>query len=108
MTAPESKTLVFGATGSLGQHVVRGLVARGIAPETITAVGRNESRLAELAAAGFGAVAIDLSDSAGIGELVSGHSDIVLISGSDSDRLSQHETVIEAAKKADARHVYYT
>jgi NAD(P)H dehydrogenase (quinone) len=108
MTEPESKTLVFGATGSLGRHVLDGLVARGIAPETITAVGRNESRLLELAAAGFVAATFDLSDSASIAELVSGHSDIVLISGSDPDRLSQHKSVIEAAKNRGARHVYYT
>jgi NAD(P)H dehydrogenase (quinone) len=108
MTVPESNIIVFGATGSLGHHVLDELVARGISPEAITAVGRNESRLAELAAAGFAATAFDLSDSAGIAELVSGHSDIVLISGSDSDRLSQHRSVIEASKNADARQVYYT
>jgi NAD(P)H dehydrogenase (quinone) len=108
MTVPEASTLVFGATGSLGRHVLDGLVAREAAPEMITAVGRNESRLAELAVAGFGTAAIDLSDSTGIAELVSRHSDIVLISGSDSDRLSQHMSVIEAAKNADVRHVYYT
>lgn len=108
MTVLESSIIVFGATGSLGRHVLDQLVARGIAPETITAVGRNESRLAELAAAGFGATAFDLSDSAGIARLVSGHSDVVLVSGSDPDRLSQHRSVIDAAKNADARHVYYT
>jgi NAD(P)H dehydrogenase (quinone) len=105
---PEANTLVFGATGSLGRHVLDGLVARESAPEMITAVGRNESRLAELAAAGFGTAAIDLSNSTGIAELVSRHSDIVLISGSDSDRLFQHVSVIEAAKNADAHHIYYT
>jgi NAD(P)H dehydrogenase (quinone) len=108
MTVPEASTLVFGATGSLGRHVLDGLVAREIPPDMITAVGRSKSRLAELAEAGFGTAAIDLSDSTGIAELVSRHSDIVLISGSDSDRLSQHMSVIEAAKNADARHVYYT
>lgn len=78
---PKSNTLVFGATGSLGGHVLDEFVTLGIAPETITAVGRNESRLAELATAGFGAAAIDLSDSASIAELVSRHSEIVLFSG---------------------------
>ncbi len=104
--------LVFGVTGSLGRHVLNELVARGTAPETITAVGRNATRLAELAKAGFGTAALDLSDAAGVANLVShhceAHSDIVLISGSDPDRLAQHLSVIEAAKNADARHVYYT
>ena len=108
MTMPEAKTLVFGATGSLGRRVLDGLVARGIGPESITAVGRNESRLGKLAAAGFGTASIDLSNSAGLEKLVSGHSDIVLISGSDSNRLSQHMSVIDAAKTTGATHVYYT
>lgn len=57
---------------------------------------------------GFRVAAIDLSDTAGVAELVSNHSDIILISGSDSDRLAQHMSVIEAAKNANSRHVYYT
>ncbi|MEU9451732.1 NAD(P)H-binding protein [Streptomyces sp. NPDC048277] len=104
----EARTLVFGATGSLGRHVLNELAARGAAPETITAVGRNTSRLAELAGAGFGTAAQNLSDPAGVADLLSSHSDIVLISGSDPDRLAQHISVIEAAKNAGARHVYYT
>jgi len=105
---PEARTLVFGGTGSLGRHVLNELVARGTAPKTITTVGRNTSRLAELAEAGFGTAPLDLSDSAGVADLVSNHFDIVLISGSDRDRLAQHMSVIKAAKNADARHVYYT
>jgi NAD(P)H dehydrogenase (quinone) len=63
MTAPEMRTLVFGATGAFGGHVLNELTARGTAPEAITAVGRNTSRLAELARAEFGTVTFDLSDS---------------------------------------------
>ncbi len=105
---PDPHTLVFGATGSLGGHVLKELVARGAAPETITAVGRNAERLAELAGAGFGTVALDLSDSAGVAELVSDHSDIILISGGDPERVAQHLSVIEAARSTGAQHVYYT
>jgi NAD(P)H dehydrogenase (quinone) len=85
---PEPRTLVFGATGSLGGHVLTELVAHGAAPETITAAGRNAERLAELAGVGFATAALDLSDSAGVAELVSRHSDIVLISGGDPQRLA--------------------
>jgi NAD(P)H dehydrogenase (quinone) len=46
--------LVIGATGSLGRDVLIGLVGRGIAPATVTAIGRNTSRLAELTEARFG------------------------------------------------------
>ncbi|MGW4399628.1 NAD(P)H-binding protein [Amycolatopsis nivea] len=102
----EASTLVFGATGALGQHVLDALVARGRSPETITAAGRNPARLAELASAGFGAASVDLSDEAGVADLVTRHSDIVLISGRDENRLAQHESVIRAAK--NVRHFYYT
>ncbi|MFE1204753.1 NAD(P)H-binding protein [Streptomyces sp. NPDC058762] len=100
--------LVFGATGALDCHMPDALVTRGISPETITAVGRNRVRLGELASAGFGTAAVDLSDAAAVAELVAGHSDNVLISGTDPNRLAQHKSVIEAAKNAHARHVYYT
>ncbi|MER6574692.1 NAD(P)H-binding protein [Nonomuraea sp. NPDC001023] len=108
MTAPEASTLVFGATGALGRHLLDALVARGTSPGTITAAGRNQARLGELASAGFSTAAVDLSDSAGVAELVARHSDIVLISGRDPNRLAQHESVIEAAKNANVRHLYYT
>jgi NAD(P)H dehydrogenase (quinone) len=108
MTAPEADILVIGATGALGRHTLNALVERGIPPESITAVGRNRSQLENYAAAGFGAVGLDLSDAAGVAEVVTRHSDIVLISGTDSNRLSQHRSVIDAARRARARHVYYT
>ncbi|GAA4988711.1 NAD(P)H-binding protein [Kitasatospora paranensis] len=108
MTVPEKSLLVFGATGSLGHHVLNALLDRGTAPESITAVGRNRLRLDELASAGFNTVALDLSDAAGVAEVVARHTDVVLISGSDPNRLAQHRSVIDAAKSADVRHLYYT
>ncbi|WP_275293375.1 NAD(P)H-binding protein [Amycolatopsis sp. La24] len=102
----EASTLVFGATGALGQHVLDALAERGRSPETITAAGRNPARLAELASAGFRAASVDLSDEAGVADLVARHSDIVLISGRDENRLAQHESVIKAAK--NVRRIYYT
>ncbi|MFI7691439.1 NAD(P)H-binding protein [Nonomuraea sp. NPDC049655] len=108
MTAPEASTLVFGATGALGRHVLNALVARGTSPGTITAAGRNQARLGELASTGFNTAAVDLSDSASVAALVARHSEIVLISGRDPNRLAQHESIVKAAKNAKVRHVYYT
>lgn len=108
MTAPEPSLLVFGATGSLGRHVLNALLDRGLAPESITAVGRNRPRLSELASAGFNTAAVDLSDAVGVADVVARHTDVVLISGSDPNRCAQHISVIAAAKGADVRHVYYT
>ncbi|MHA7661358.1 NAD(P)H-binding protein [Mycolicibacterium sp. HS_4_1] len=108
MTAPERSILVFGATGALGRHVLAGLDERHVPPGSITAVGRNQERLDELAAAGFGVAAVDLADTGKVAELVARHRNIVLISGSDPDRLAQHLSVIEAAKRAGVAHFYYT
>lgn len=108
MTAPKASILVFGATGALGRHVLKGLLQRRIPPGSITAAGRNQVRLEELAAAGFRVAAVDFADTAKVSDLIAGHRDIVLISGSDPDRLAQHLSVIEAAKHAGVAHIYYT
>jgi NAD(P)H dehydrogenase (quinone) len=105
---PEPSILLFGATGSLGRHVLDGLLDRETAAATVTAAGRNQARLAELAAAGLATACVDLSDAAAVAEVVAQHAEIVLISGGDPDRLAQHTSVIQAAKDAGGRHVYYT
>jgi len=105
---PERSILVFGATGALGGHLLDALVARGVDPATITAAGRNEARLEALASAGFRTAIVNLSDVARVSEVVAQHAEVVLISGGDPDRVEQHRTVIDAAKAAGVRHVYYT
>jgi NAD(P)H dehydrogenase (quinone) len=107
-TVAEPTILVFGATGALGGHVLEGLIARGVAPATVTAAGRNPSRLAELGKSGFATAKIDMSDSARVADVVAGHRRVVLISGGDPNRLGQHAAVIKAATKAQVEHVYYT
>jgi NAD(P)H dehydrogenase (quinone) len=105
-TVAEPTILVFGATGALGGHVLEGLIARGVAPATVTAAGRNPSRLAELGKSGF--TTVNMSDSARVADVVAGHRRVVLISGGDPNRLDQHTAVIKAATKAQVEHVYYT
>ena len=105
---PEPTILVFGATGALGGHVLEGLIARGVAPTTVTAAGRNPSRLAELGKSGFVTATIDMSDSVRVTDVVAGHRRVVMISGGGPNRLDQHTAVIKAATKAQVEHVYYT
>jgi NAD(P)H dehydrogenase (quinone) len=107
-TVAEPTILVFGATGALGGHVLEGLIARGVAPATVTAAGRNPSRLGELGKSGFATAKIDMSDSARVADVVAGHRRVVLISGGDPNRLDQRTAVIKAATKAQVEHVYYT
>ena len=80
-TVAEPTILVFGATGALGSHVLEGLMVRGVAPATVTAAGRNPSRLAELGKSGFATVKIEMPDSARVADVVAGHRRVVLISG---------------------------
>lgn len=105
MTAPDPSTLVFVATGALGRHLLEALIDRDTPAGSVTAAGRNRTRLAELTAAGLHTAAIDLADSSGVAELVARHPRVVLISGKDLERLAQHLSVIEAAKNSDVpRH----
>ncbi len=105
---PERSILVFGATGALGGNLLPALTARDVPSASITAAGRNTARLSELAAAGFSTAEVDLSDAERVAELVGQHTDVVLISGGDPDRLTQHRSVIDAARAAGVRHFFYT
>jgi NAD(P)H dehydrogenase (quinone) len=100
--------LVFGATGALGGQLLPALTARGVPNASITAAGRNTGRLGELAAAGFRTADVDLSDPDRVAKLVGEHTEVVLISGGDPDRLAQHRSVIDAARRAGVQHLYYT
>ncbi|GLY29800.1 NAD(P)H-binding protein [Kineosporia sp. NBRC 101731] len=104
----EPTTLLFGATGALGGHVLDSLITRGVDPATVTAAGRNPERLQELGQSGFATATVDLSDVNRMVDVVAGHRRVVLISGGDSHRLEQHTAVIEAAAKAGVEHLYYT
>jgi NAD(P)H dehydrogenase (quinone) len=100
--------LVIGATGALGRLVLPELRKRGLAAADITAAGRNEQVLGTLAADGHPTVRVNLDDPDLIRAAVTGHDQVVLISGTDPHRLRQHRAVIDAAKAAGVGHLYYT
>jgi NAD(P)H dehydrogenase (quinone) len=100
--------LVIGATGALGRLLLPELHRRGVAAADITAAGRNRQVLDTFAAEGYRTARVDLDDTDQIRAAVSGHDQVVLISGKDPHRLRQHRAVIDAAKAAGARHLFYT
>lgn len=100
--------LVIGATGALGRLLLPELQKRGLATADITAAGRNQQTLDALAADGYRTVRVDLDDADQIRAAVTGHDQVVLISGKDPHRLQQHRAVIDAAKAAGVQHLYYT
>jgi NAD(P)H dehydrogenase (quinone) len=100
--------LVLGATGALGRLLVPELQKAGLPAAGITAAGRNADVLDALAAHGYRTARVDLDDAGQISVAVTGHDQVVLISGKDPHRLQQHKAVIDAAKTAGVRHFYYT
>ncbi|WP_235738657.1 SDR family oxidoreductase [Nocardioides alcanivorans] len=99
--------VVTGATGHLGNLVVRSLIARGTEPASIVATGRSADRLTELAALGVQTAAFDFNAPAE-GVIKQGDT-VLLVSGSEvGQRVPQHTNVIEAATKAGAARVVYT
>jgi len=101
--------VVTGATGQLGRLVVESLLARGVPADQIVAAGRDEGRLADLAANGVRTARIDYSDPASLKEAFAGADALLLVSGSEvGRRVEQHGNAVEAAKDAGAGRIVYT
>jgi len=101
--------VVTGATGQLGRLVVASLLAKGVAADQIVALGRDDERLAELAALGVTTRKVDYADAGAVADAVAGAERVLLISGSEvGQRLAQHQNVIDAAKAAGVQLLAYT
>lgn len=100
---------IFGATGHLGGLVLDHLIARGADPGDVLALGRNEERLAGLAARGLRTARVDLAAPAGLPAALAGVQKVLLISASDPGaRVAQHSAVIDAAVEAGIGQLAYT
>lgn len=101
--------VITGATGQLGRLVVDSLLAKGVPAEQVVALGRDEERLAGLAALGVTTRRVDYADAAGLAAAFDGADRVLLISGSEvGQRLPQHQNVIDAAAAAGVRLLAYT
>ncbi len=101
--------LVTGASGQLGHLVVDALLARGAAPDSIVAAGRDVAKLADLAARGVGTAHVDYDDAATVDAALVGVDTVLLISGSEpGKRLAGHLNVISAAARAGVSKFVYT
>ncbi|MCQ1946734.1 SDR family oxidoreductase [Arthrobacter sp. zg-Y1116] len=100
---------IFGATGQLGGLVIDSLIARGVAPGDILALGRNQDRLSQLAGRGLRTARVDLDDAATTAGVLDGVEKVLLISMSEPGRrVAQHANAIEAARNAGVRQLVYT
>lgn len=101
--------VITGATGQLGRLVVESLLAKGVPATDVVALGRDDERLAGLAALGVTTRKVDYADTAALAEAFDGADRVLLISGSEvGQRLPQHQNVIDAAAAAGAQLLAYT
>lgn len=99
--------LVTGATGHLGSAVVAHLLKKTEA-KNIVALARNEEKAAGLKAQGVAVRIGDLDDAASLDRAMEGIEKVLLISTVDPHRYEQHKRVVDAAKKAEVKHIAYT
>ena len=96
---------VTGATGQLGRLVVESLKSK-VSAETIVALVRNPEKAADL---GIEARAFDYTRAENLLASLRGIDKLLLISGNEvGQRLPQHLAVIDAAKQAGVKQLFYT
>jgi len=101
--------VVTGATGQLGRLVIASLLDKGVSGDRIIALGRDDERLAELAALGVTTRKVDYSDARAVAGALAGADRVLLISSSEvGQRLAQHQNVIDAAKAEGVELLAYT
>lgn len=103
-------TVITGATGKLGRHVLQALLERNVPADQIVAAGRSIEKLEDFAARGVRVTAMDYDDPASVAAALAGASRVLLIASSEvgKDRAEQHRTVIEAAKAEGVELLAYT
>ena len=102
-------TVVTGATGHFGRLAIEALLARGVAPGEIVAIGRRGGVLDDLAARGVVVRLADYDDPATLDTAFAGADKLLFVSGSEvGRRMQQHRNVVDAAARAGIRHLAYT
>ncbi len=91
--------VITGATGQLGRLVVESLLDRGVAAGEIVALGRDLSRVEDLAERGVQVRQADYDEPATLGPALAGATRVLLVSASDPGRrFAQHRAVVEAVE----------
>lgn len=103
------KILVTGATGKLGNKVVHELLSRIPAAQIAVSV-RNLEKAAGLKALGVEVRQGDFDAPEGLVKTFEAVDKLLIIStdGDTQTRIRQHQNAIDAAKKADVKHIIYT
>lgn len=100
--------VITGASGQLGQLVISGLLAKTAASNLVAAV-RNVDKASHLAALGVQVRHAVYNDPATLDAAFRGATKILLISSNElGQRATQHQNVIDAAKRAGVELLAYT
>jgi len=101
--------VVTGATGNLGKSTINYLLEKGTNANEIVALVRDEAKAEDLKAKGINLRNADYNNYDTLVQAFQGAEKVLLVSGSDIvNRAKQHENVINAAKEAGVKHIYYT
>lgn len=100
--------LVTAATGHLGRLAIDALQNRGVAASDIVAGVRTPAKADDLAARGIRVVELDYSRPETLAPALDGVTRVLLISGTDADRVAGHRNVIAAAQQAGIERLVYT
>lgn len=100
---------VTGATGHLGDLIIKALLNRGVSTQDLVAVVRDETKAAPLKEQGIALGIAAYEDEAALTAAFEGVDRLVLVSGSEvGQRFTQHTNIINAAKSADVKFIAYT
>lgn len=95
--------LITGATGQLGTSVVRNLLKNRAASQ-IAALVRDQSKASDFKERGVGIRVGSYDDTASLDAAMQGIEQVLLIAGTDGERVvQQHQNVVGAAKKSGVR-----
>lgn len=102
-----TRILVTGATGNIGRMTLRHLLKR-LPASNLVALARDPAKAADLAAEGIEIRQGDYFDYDGLLRAFEGIEKVMLVSATAfTDRNTQHENVINAARDAGVRHIVY-
>ncbi len=99
--------LVTGATGHLGSATIAHLLKNTTA-DKIAALARDGQKAQHLKDKGVDVRIGTYDDTASLDRAFQGVEKVLLISGTDPNRVQQHKNVVDAAKKAGVQHLVYT
>ncbi len=103
-----SKILITGASGQLGRQVVLNALKKVEANQIVVMV-RDAAKVQDLADLGIEIRIGDYHKPETLNTALNGISKLLLISSNDfNNRLGQHKNVIDAAKNAGVKHIFYT